>query len=236
MAVDEHGLWVRRDRKPSLLIDPVSGQLKGTVVTGYELPLCQGIGAAYDVVYICRGTDLLRVDPTTMEVRDRVKLHKEYAQGHIPGAFGRFWVLESDGSTLTGLDPATGAVVSSFKLPARGWDRPPARTASGWPARSTTRCYRGGPGDAEVNAPETGEVLATVEGGAEPDGDIASDERYVYVRNGEDFLLQIDKATNGVLRYTADLEGGGSVAVAAGDVWVTGFDDATLMRLWPDAG
>jgi hypothetical protein len=69
MATDEHGLWMMRDLGSTLLIDPVSGEILGEVDTGrYELPLCQGIGAGYGAVYVCRGTDLLRIDAATRTV------------------------------------------------------------------------------------------------------------------------------------------------------------------------
>jgi len=255
-------LWVRRDRAPTLLIDPASGRVLGKVSTGYELPLCQGIGAGYGEVYVCRGTDLLRVDPETLEVRDRVRLHKEYAQGHLPAAFGRFWVLESDGSTLTGLDPATGRVVSRFQLPARGWDLAAGPDALWVACKVDDEVLAVDPGSgevlltADVNNPEyvtvpgqvwvagaaqtyeidahSGEVLDTVEGGAEPVGDIASDHRYVWVRNADAFLMQIDQETGEVVRYSSELTTGGSLAVADGDLWLTAVDESTLLRLHPE--
>lgn len=261
MAVDEHGLWVMVDRAPSMLIDPESGDVLGTVDVGYELPLCQGIGAAYGVVYICRGTDLVRVDPETMQVVRRVPLHKEYGQGHIAGAFDRFWVLESDGSKLTTLDPATDEVVQTFQLPARGFDLTAGPDAIWVACKVDGKVLKVDPDTgevlltAEVSSPEyvtadaeqvwvagasrtyridpdTGEVLATVDGGAEPIGDIASDDRYVYVRNADDQLIQIDKATGRrVAHLVSDTTTGGGVAVAGGDVWIAAVDDGTLLRL-----
>jgi DNA-binding beta-propeller fold protein YncE len=264
MALDEHGLWVKQDRSPVLLVDPATGRQLGQVETGYELPLCQGIGAAYDVVYVCRGTDLLHIDPETMKVVRRVPLHKEYGQGHIPGAFGRFWVLESDGSTLTALDPATDKVVNSFKLPARGFDLAAGPDGLWVACKIDDKVLEIDPDtgavlvSADVNSPEyvtvgdqvwaagesqtyridpdTGAVLATVEAGAEPDGSIAQDDHYVYVRNATDFLVQIDKATGTrAARIVSDTTSGGDVAIAGGDVWATAVDDLVLIRLRSEA-
>jgi streptogramin lyase len=82
--------------------------------------------------------------------------------------------------------------------------------------------------------PQTGAVLATVDGGAEPVGDLAMDDRYVWVRNADDFLIRIDRSSGDVVRYTSDLTTGGSVEVVGGDVWLTADDDATLLRLRPE--
>ncbi|HEX5090367.1 MAG TPA: PQQ-binding-like beta-propeller repeat protein [Nocardioides sp.] len=263
MAVDDRGLWVMRDLGSTLLIDPASGSIVSEVDTGkYELPLCQGIGAGYGVVYLCRGTDLLRIDEATLKVVDRVKLHKEYAQGHIPAAFGRFWVLEGDGSTLTGLDPATGRVVSRFALPARGWDLAAGPDALWVACKIDGQVLKIDPDTgevlitAEMPNPEyvtvadqvwvagssqtyqvdkdSGAVLATFDVGAEPVGDLVSDDRYVWVRNADDFLVQIAQSTGGVVRYVSDLTVGGSLGVAGGDLWLAADDESTLMRLRPD--
>jgi len=262
MAVDEHGLWVMRDLGATLLIDPGSGEVLGQVRTGHELPLCQGIGAGYGVVYVCRGTDLLRIDPVTMKVQERVGLHKEYAQGHLPAAFGRFWVLESDGSTLTGLDPASGDVASRFHLSARGWDMTAGPDGLWVACKVDGQVLKVDPdtGNVLLTAsvhnpeyvavgdhvwvagtsetfevdPQSGAVLATFEGGGEPVGDLALDDRYVWVRNADDFLIRIDQSTGAVVRYTSDLTTGGSVQAAGGDVWLTADDDQTLLRLHPE--
>jgi streptogramin lyase len=262
MAVDDRGLWVMRDLGSTLLVDPASGTAREVPTGKYELPLCQGIGAGYGVVYLCRGTDLLRIDEATLKVVDRVTLHKEYAQGHLPAAFGRFWVLESDGSTLTGLDPATGTVVSRYHLPARGWDMTAGPDALWVACKIDGQVLKVDPDTgavlltASVNSPEyvsaedqvwvaggaqtyridpqSGAVLATVDGGAEPVGDLAMDDRYVWVRNADDFLIRIDRSSGDVVRYTSDLTTGGSVEVVGGDVWLTADDDATLLRLRPE--
>jgi hypothetical protein len=262
MAVDEHGLWLRIDRAPLTLIDPETNEVLGRVDTGYELPLCQGVGAAYGAVYSCRGTDLVHVDAATMRVVRRVRLHKEYGQGHIPGAFDRFWVLERDGSTLAALDPATDRVTDRFELPCRGFDLAAGPDGIWVACKIDDTVVEVDPGTGEVLVsaavhgpeyvtvadqvwvagtsqsyridPETGAVLATVEGGAEPDGSITQDDRYVYVRNAEDFLIQIDKETGRrVATIDSGTTSGGDVTVAGGDVWVAANDDSLLLRLHP---
>jgi outer membrane protein assembly factor BamB len=191
-----------------------------------------------------------------------VKLHKEYAQGHIPAAFGRFWVLESDGSRLTGLDPGTGKVVSRFELPARGWDMAAGPDGLWVACKIDGQVLKVDPDTGEVLLtasvrnpeyvavgdqvwvagatetfqidPESGAVLATFAGGGEPVGDLALDDRYVWVRNADDFLIRIDQSTGEVVKYTSDLTHGGSLGVAGGDVWVAADDDQTLLRLHPE--
>jgi hypothetical protein len=74
-------------------------------------------------------------------------------------------------------------------------------------------------------------VLATFEVGAEPVGDLVSDDRYVWVRNADDFLVRIDQSTGAVGRYTSDVTVGGSLGVAGGDLWLAADDESTLMRL-----
>jgi len=260
MAVDERGLWVRQDRAPTLIIDPESGEVLARVKIGYEIPLCQGMGASFGAVWSCMGTDVLKIDQETMRVVDRIRLKKTYSQGHLAGGFDRVWVLLSDGTTLAGIDPQRNRIVTRFSLPARGFDLAVGPDAIWVTSQLDDKVLKVDPADgtilleADVQNPEyvaaddqvwvtgrsntvrldptTGSVLATVPVTAEPDGSIASDDHYVYVRNANDFLVQIDKATGAqVARFVSPATHGGSVAVAGGDVWVSSVDDGALYRL-----
>jgi streptogramin lyase len=153
-------------------------------------------------------------------------------------------------------------LVSRFELPARGWDMTAGPDGLWVACKIDGQVLKVDPDSGEVLLtatmsnpeyvavgqqvwvagssqtyqvdPGTGAVLATFEGGAEPVGDVAVDDRYAWVRNADDFLMRIDQSTGEVVRYTSDLATGGGLAVAGGDVWLTAVDEATLLRLHPE--
>ncbi|NYJ05559.1 hypothetical protein [Petropleomorpha daqingensis] len=259
LAVAEDGVWVKRDDGTLDRIDPDTGKSALSVELGGGL--CQGVGAGLGAVWACRDTDVVRVDPASGEVTAVFPLNKTASQGHLVTASGRLWVLAGDGSTLRGLDPATGAVVTTIALGARGTDVG-AGPAGLWVASQpdgqvlrvdpdagtvavratgldrplavavTDQVWAGG-ADATVRLdPSTGAVQVTTAVGIGLDGSIAAAGDGVFLRNGERFLVRLDAATGApVSGVSADVESAGDVVVAFGSVWTTAYDDATMFRL-----
>ncbi len=265
LVADEHGLWVFRQSGELTLVDPTTNEVAGTVSVG-DTSLCSGIGASFGSVWTCKEGDVLRVDPDAMEVTNRFRVRKQTAQGHLVGGFGHVWVLTGDGSTLVGIDPETNKPAVEYPLPARGADVASSEDALWLPCRIDDRVLKLDPatgevlldldvanpvtvatGDGEVWVgtatdtqrldPETGEVLTVADAPAEPEGSLALDGSSVWVRNAEDFLIQVDRATGERLgQITADdLTSSGDMLVLDGDLWVSAYDDQFVFRIDPDA-
>jgi len=82
----------------------------------------------------------------------------------------------------------------------------------------------------------TGAVTTTVEGGIGYVGAITADESSVWLRRGGITLQHLDAATGALLEEISEPMpgehgGGGDALVAFGALWVTFFDDATLIRI-----
>ncbi len=264
LVADEHGLWVFRQSGELTLVDPSTNEVAGTVTVG-DTNLCSGIGASFDSVWTCKVGDVLRIDPDAMEITHRFRVRKQAAQGHLVGGFGHVWVLTGDGSTLVGIDPETNKPAVEYALPARGADVALSDDALWLPCRIDDRVLKVDPatgevlldlevanpvtvatGDGEVWVgtatdiqrldPDTGEVLVTADAPAGPEGVLALDEDTVWVRNLEDFLIEVDRATGErVGQITAEgLTSAGDMLVLDGDLWVAAYDDQFLFRIDPD--
>lgn len=264
LAVDRRGVWVLRDSGELTLVDPQTNEVADAVDLG-DLNLCSGLGAAFDSIWTCLGSDVVRVDPKSLEVVNRFAVHKQAAQGHLVGGFSRVWVLTSDGSSMVGIDPATNEVATEFELPARCSDVTLGSDALWLTCAIDDRVLKVDPSSGKVLLdiaidnpvavavdtdvwvgaatitmqldPATGEIQQEVDAGASPNGGVALDADSVWVRNGTDFLIQIDRKTGARVQHvTADVTSGGDVLVVRGEVWTTAFDDDELFRLDPNGG
>lgn len=260
MAADDRGVWVKHDSGELLLLDPETQQELGSVDVSDDL--CQGIGASYGAIWTCSGSDVVKVDPGSLEVEATFPVKKQAVQGHLVGAFDRVWVLTSDGSSLVGLDPVADEVALEVALPARCTDVAAGEAGLWLPCAVDDRVLQLDPTSGEVLQdlpvdnpvgiavdadvwvatatstvrldPGSGAVLAEVDVGAAPDGSVMSDDESVWVRNGEDFLFRIDRdSETRAEQFTADVTSGGDVLVVDGLIWTTAFDDAALFVIDP---
>lgn len=261
LAVDEHGIWVQQGSGVIARVDPATSEATEGVDVGV-IEHCQGMGASYGAVWTCAGSDVLRLDPETFDVVARVKVQKQATQGHLVGGFDRVWVLTSDGSNLVGIDPETNRVATEFELPARCVEVTIAEDALWLSCGVDDRVLKVDPvsgevlldleianpvvvavdGDVWVGTatttvqldPATGDVLAELDAGAAPEGDVELDEDSIWVRNSEDFLIRFDRETGArVQQITADLLTGGDMLLLDGHVWVSAYDDHALFHVDP---
>ncbi len=262
LVADEHGVWVKHDSGELLLVDSESREPVDSVEVEAVASHCQGLGSAYDAVWTCAGSDVVKVDPDSLEVTARFKVKKQALQGHLVGAFDRIWVLTSDGSHLIGIDPVADEIAIEVDLPARCSDVAAGEAGLWLPCSVDDRVLQLDPATGEVIQdlelqnpiaiavdsdvwlatgtttvrldPGSGEVLAEIDVGARPDGWVALDDKSVWVRNGDDFLVRIDRATEErAEQIAADVTSGGDVIVVDGLVWTTAFDDGALFVLDP---
>ena len=259
LAVADDGVWVKRDDSRLDRIDPDTG--RSALGVGLGGGLCQGVGVGLGAVWACRGTDVVRVDPSSGEVTAVFPLNKAASQGHLVTASGRLWVLTGDGSTLLGVDPETGVAATTVALGARGTDLG-AGPAGLWVASQpdgqvlridpdagtvavratgldrplavavTDQVWAGGSAATVRLDPGTGAVQVTTAIGIGLDGGIAADGDAVFLRDGDRFLVRLDASTGApVSGVSADVESAGDVVVAFDSVWTTASDDATMFRL-----
>ncbi len=265
LAIDEHGVWVKRASGDLTLIDLATNEVAGSVNVGPS-ELCAGIGASFDAIWTCAGPDVVKVDPETFEVVARLAVNKQSVQGHLVGGFDRVWVLTSDGSNLIGIDPKTNETVTEFELPARCTDVALADDALWLPCKIDDKVLKLDPTTGEALLalsiesptsvavdtdvwvgtptttvrldPATGEVLAEASVGSGTNGIVTLSEDSVWVRSEEDFLTRLDRATGErVQQITAEgLTSPGDTLVLKGEVWTTAYDDQLLFRIDPSAG
>jgi outer membrane protein assembly factor BamB len=258
LAVDDHGLWVKRDDGTVDRIAPDTGEIELTVEIGGDL--CQGLGVGLGAVWSCSGSDVVRLDPRTGEVTATLAVDKTFSQGHLVTAAGQLWVLTGDGSTLTGVDPDTGTTVTRIPLATQATDLAvgdaglwvfsnvdghvlridPAGTvalrATGFDRPTaiavTDQVWVGAVGGTSRIDPDTGEILAASTIGTGHGGSLAVGPDGVWVRSPRRFLVRLDPDTaTPVAGISADVQSGGDIAVAFDSVWTTAFDDAVLFRL-----
>jgi hypothetical protein len=261
LAVDDFGVWVKHDDGTVVHVVADTGDVD--VTTEIDGDLCAGLGVGLGWVWACAGPGIARIDPESGDVDAVLPVEKAFSQIHLVTGFDRLWVLSGDGTVLAGIDPDTGAAVTTVPLGARGSDL--AVGAAGlWVVSSldgqvlridpagrvdlrvpdldepvalavTDTVWIGAAGETRQIDPDTGETLVSSEIGTGREGSVAADADGVWVRSAERFVVRLDPGTGApVAGVSADVESAGDVIVAFGSVWTTAYDDAALFRLPPD--
>ena len=114
LGADARYLYVKEDSGDVVAIDPKVNRIAWRVTTSSDL--CQGLGVGFGSVCSCApndadGTDdVVRIDPRSHRVVATLKVGKSSRQGRLVTTNGRVWVITSTpaGSSLVGIDPATG--------------------------------------------------------------------------------------------------------------------------------
>jgi hypothetical protein len=228
---------------------------------------CQGIGTDGRSVYVCsatdHGTDVVRVDPATLRVSARYRVHKLFDQLALPFASGRMWVLSGAGDHLLGIDVHGGAT-ADVALGVRCTNAAPvgrhvvlACTTANQvllvdpAARAVLR--RTAAHEPRVIAADGRTILVGVADGVlQLDRDLVPHVRFTglypglegdllvrgdtaWVRTREGFLHHLDLAAG---RVTGRVQAvpplsGGSLLEGDGALWTTAYDDDVVIRLGP---
>ncbi|MDQ4037557.1 MAG: hypothetical protein M3313_04220 [Actinomycetota bacterium] len=170
------------------------------------------------------GSSLLGIDTASNEPGEPIRLPIRGTDLAI--SVDRVWVVSALDNTAVEIDPSTGAVGRRIE------GLPGARAAVAVPGG----LWVGGASASYRIDTATGAVTATVDGGVGYVGGITADDSSVWVRRGGVSLQHLDAATGALLEefsepISADAGGGGDALVAFGALWVTFFDDATLIRI-----
>jgi YVTN family beta-propeller protein len=120
VALDDHAVWLAGGRR-LIRVDPDSGE----VVTSVSVPdQVDGLATAGGEVWALSSAAqaVLRIDPATTEIRDRISLAGDVASGpekfSISAGTDFIWVLNGDAATVAKIDPSLHDVVETYRLPA----------------------------------------------------------------------------------------------------------------------
>jgi hypothetical protein len=113
-------VWVKRADGYVTKIDTTSNEPVAEVRADTQSDqFCEGIGSGGGFVWSCSGSDVVRIDPKTLEVVDSIPVGKAFSQGRLVFAADRIWVLSGANSDqLVGIDASTGTPGPPLSLPA----------------------------------------------------------------------------------------------------------------------
>jgi len=218
-------LWVPLCGDQALArVDLKEGKVTATIPIGIgdsEGGLAAGAGSIW-LVTDKRGT-LARIDPATNKVVAEIQV----PPGSFTVAFGEgaVWVTGSETNVLTRINPDTNLVVESISV----GKSPRFLTIGGgfiWTLNQSN-------GDVSKVDPKTNKVVATIEVGVPGrGGEIAFGEGSVWVTSFEFPISRIDPSLEKVVQQFAG-EGGDSIRVGLGSVWLSNIRAGTVWRLDP---
>lgn len=204
-------------------VDMAEQRVTATIPVGksYE----QGtLAGAFGRVWVLTGdgSTLVSIDPATDAVDRTIALGVRGTD--LAVSDDSVWAVSLVAAAVVQVDPTTGVVMRTIE----GLDEPTTIAIGGDGA-----VWVGGGTTSRID-PGTGEVTATSPARPGPEGALAVVDDDVLVRSEADFLQRLDGTTaESVASWEAPegVSSGGDVAVAGGSVWVSAYDDATLVRI-----
>ena len=196
-------------------IDPATNSIVATIDRSQTFSMASGFGS----LWACSPASLARIDPSTATI---TALFPVGCYSGLTVGFGSVWV-ESGRTTLTRLDPSSGAVIATVTLPDAGWGLA-AGPDSIWAANGG-----GGPGHVSRIDPTTNSIIASI---AVPirTRNIVADDKGVWLSSepgsavgDKTSTIRIDPVTNTIVqRYANNLDGIG-IDRAGPFLWVVGY-------------
>jgi ABC-type branched-subunit amino acid transport system substrate-binding protein/DNA-binding beta-propeller fold protein YncE/predicted Ser/Thr protein kinase len=217
-------------------IDP-SGRQIASFIEAATAPSNIAVGEGAVWVLNTENDTVSRIDPETKAVTGRFRTR--HVPTDIAAGAGALWLGNGGGEggnytvSISRIDPRTGAVTNTVKLPDRtgtgatatfNWGRPDIVVAAGavWALNPDHTVSRIDPG--------TGRLVATIDVEA---GSIAAGDEGVWVAEGP-AVTRIDPRSNRVgrtIRLAAEDASG--IAVGAGKLWVTAQRDGVVWQIEP---
>ncbi len=120
VAVDEHAVWLAGGRR-LIRVDPDSGEVVESIAVPDHV---DGLATAGGDVWALSSTEgaLIRIDPVTTEIRDRISMPSDLASGphklSISADTDFIWVLDGSTATVVKIDPSLHDIVETYRLPA----------------------------------------------------------------------------------------------------------------------
>ncbi len=249
-VVPGHGtLWISTGSYGRVLrIDPPMGSVTAEIDIGAG-PVTD-LAVSEDAVWASAVSDLVRIDPATNEVVERLRYERGF--GDVAISDGAVWVIAgaNEKGAVWRVDPATAEVQQKIALPNPSfWNQLDTGGGAIWVTSSPTvhengaslvRLYRIDPSTSEITAEiPLGDGLSGLGPGerAASFATIAAGQGSVWVVvDSESLVLRIDPND---LRVSETLEGvpgassdvGSGMAVGAGAVWVTAPEAITRIGL-----
>jgi hypothetical protein len=203
------------------------------------------LAVSEDAVWVSAVSDLVRIDPSTNQVVDRVR--SELTFGDV--AFGEGWLWIIAGANKEGavwrVDPGTAEVQQKTPLPNPSfWNEIEAGDGAIWVTSSPT-VHRGGEALVHLHRidPSTGDITADVPLGASPPGGatslssltLADGSVWAHVEI-ESNLIETNPQSLGILQTLEGIEGfssdvGSGMTFGPGEVWVTAPEAVTRVSL-----
>jgi len=261
-------IWVKTDPGHVVRIDPATNKVTDDIVVDRRAErssYCQGIGTDGQSVWPCATlgtrTGVAQIDPATRRVVRVVPGTKVFDQLRIPATSRGLWILTSDGSQVSVVDPATGHVTSYplggryQQLAARG-DRVIATSSVDGSVVAIDAATGKVIKRTKLNAPLMGDLIDTdvwvdtADGLTRLDldlhvrtvyrgitaglgGDVFADADSVWLRESGGAIYKIDAATGRVLERIAPKNdvSAGSLIVAFGSIWTSLSEHGKVIRL-----
>lgn len=261
-------LWVKFEDPILQGLDPATGAVRRRVQVAPnpagQNGNCKGLGGDAQHLWSCAGDGVGLVAAAQSQVVPVAGVKKISDQTALPVQDGRVWVIEPDGTTVTGLRVADGKDPVRLPLGHRCVDVVAGAGTYLWLACPTdgvglrldaaTGDVVQVPGLRDVRAvaaadavffsyrmglarvdQETAEVTGAVAVGGGPVG-LYADGESVWVRDTGTFLRRLDAMTLALQEeIRAPEEGGGSVLLAYDALWASDYDNGALYRLKPRA-
>lgn len=223
MAVGFGSLWVASCGKKSVYrIDLKTHTVQAIILTGLadprgELSIAVGAGSVW-LLTSPRG-ELSRIDPA----KNEIVAHIEVAPDSFAAVFGdgSVWITNSSHASVQRVDPKTEKVVATIKV-----GKTPRFLTAGLGAIWTLNQEDGTVSRIDPKNHHVTSIAVNAKGTG---GDIATGEKYLFVRAKTSLLFVIDPSSNQVIRSYGPAAGSGAVRAEHGRVWITAHD---IHRVW----
>ncbi len=266
LATLDGAVFVKTDDGHVVRIDPGTATIVASALvdtSGQAGKYCMGMGSDGSTLWACSAgketTDLVRLDPETLEVLETAPVDKLFDQLTLPVTAGNVWVLSGSGDELVG----TGDDGSRYPLGRRCFQLAATETTVYATCSVSDEVVAvdletGDVTAAEVNNPinitatdeavwvsgvgvtrldpDLGNPRQITELTAGPEGDLLAAGDDLWLRNPSGFLYRLDPDSGEVRRQYLPDEPltGGSVLVAGDNVWASAGDDNLVIRVDPE--
>jgi virginiamycin B lyase len=216
VAVTADAVWVGSTGPHAVhRIDPMTNKVVASVALPGEP--CAGLATGFGSLWVPMCTaipSLAKVDLAANRVTAVFTVGPAAAEGGITTGAGNVWLIVDKSGTLAAIDPVTGTIRRTVKVPAGSYN-PYFSDGQIWVTRAE------GAEVARVDA-ASGAVLGNVRTGPNPRFLTAAAEAIWTLNQGDGTLTRVDAATQQTTTIALDTPGhGGDISFGAGMVWTT---------------
>jgi len=231
------GVWVVRDGRRLIRIDPATREIAARIGAGDELGSERpcGVSAGAGAVWVTTlSGNVARINPTTNRVSTLIEAEETAC---IAAGNAGVWATRPDAGEVVRIDPSTNEIAA--EIPLEGFPQGIAiGFGSVWVAFSDPPDGANG-GVARID-PRSNEIVRTILVPNLPEY-VATGARGVWVTSNNGTISEVDPGTNQLVETIRITDGGRTVvAVGGGSVWaaeITGpGEEASVVRIDPQTG